>query len=341
MKTPIVGYQGKQLTLDFNLDRPQLSICPKCSSDIIRLAEGCHICGWSENQSRSVESSLSIPCTVKQPKQLERQNWDERLILYISDSNAIATVYKLLVYPDFSGVGHIDQCSSKIIPPSKIRREKGEGSGHIYYRTVTRNGKEYQQAYYQWRENGQQRTKYIPKKLLDKVQEAESRKLSVSDILVLLGCIEKCSSKSSDTLDKCSSKNIHPSKKRCDPALCGAVSFRAATDARAGRGLQEQALSTGKSKSTNRKVPSRRTPRQRREKGRGTAYIECKPITKNGKQYKQYWFHWQVWRDGETVIKKSRYIPKRLVSKVERMNNEKESVEKILKVLESKSKRRK
>ncbi len=292
MKTPIVGYQGKQLTLDFNLDRTQLSICPKCSSDIIRLADGCRICGWSENQSRSVESSLSIPCTVKQPKQLERQNWDERLILYISDSNAIATVYKLLVYPDFSGVGHIDQCSSKIIPPSKIRREKGEGSGHIYYRTVTRNGKEYQQAYYQWRENGQQRTKYIPKKLLDKVQEAESRKLSVSDILVLLGCIEKCSSKSSDTLDKCSSKNIHPSKKR-------------------------------------------------REKGRGTAYIECKPITKNGKQYKQYWFHWQVWRDGETVIKKSRYIPKRLVSKVERMNNEKESVEKILKVLESKSKRRK
>ncbi len=47
MKTPIVGYQGKQLTLDFNLDRTQLSICPKCSSDIIRLADGCRICGWS------------------------------------------------------------------------------------------------------------------------------------------------------------------------------------------------------------------------------------------------------------------------------------------------------
>ena len=103
--------------------------------------------------------------------------------------------------------------------------------------------------------------------------------------MLLLGCIEKCSSKSSDTSSKkCSSKNIHPSKKR-------------------------------------------------REKGRGTAYIECKPITKNGKEYKQYWFHWQVWQDGETAIKKSRYIPKRLVPKVERMNNDKVSVREILEVL--------
>ena len=35
MKTPIVEiveYEGDQLEIDFDLDRPQLSICPKCSS---------------------------------------------------------------------------------------------------------------------------------------------------------------------------------------------------------------------------------------------------------------------------------------------------------------------
>ena len=72
---------------------------------------------------------------------------------------------------------------------------------------------------------------------------------------------------------------------------------------------------------------------KKRKHGYGGGYIECKSITRNGKQYKQYWFHWEVWRDGETVTKKSRYIPKRLVPKVERMNQEKVAVSQILEVL--------
>ena len=223
----IVEFEGDQLEIDFSeigfdLDRPQLSLCPKCDSEIIQLSNSCAVCGWSVNDP----------------------------------------------------------------PKRKTRRSKGEGSGHIQYRTVTRNGKHYYQAYYHWRDSeGKQRTKYIPVKLLDEVWEAEFRKQPVEDILVLLGCIEKCCSKSSDTNSKkCCSKNIHPSKKR-------------------------------------------------REKGRGTAYIECKPITKNGKQYKQYWFHWEVWQEGDCVVKKSRYIPKRLVPKAERMNQEKVSVSRILEIL--------
>ncbi len=39
-------------------------------------------------------------------------------------------------------------------------------------------------------------------------------------------------------------------------------------------------------------------------------------------------------------MKKSRYIPKKLVSKVERMNNEKAPVEKILRVLGNRVKRK-
>ena len=112
MKTPIVEYEGDQLEIDFSeigfdLDRPQLSLCPKCASDIHWLAEGCRICGWSENQSRAVESSLSIPCTVKQPNQPElkgviKQDLGARFIVDIPSENSTVTVPKLFVYPDLS-----------------------------------------------------------------------------------------------------------------------------------------------------------------------------------------------------------------------------------------------
>ncbi len=130
MKTPIVEYEGDQLEInfseiDFDLDRPQLSLCPKCASDIIRLADGCGICGWSENQfindDRSVEPSISIPCTVKQPNQPElkgviKQDLGSRFIVYIPDSDSTVTVSKLFVYPDLS---QLDKCTRKNIPASK------------------------------------------------------------------------------------------------------------------------------------------------------------------------------------------------------------------------------
>ena len=75
------------------------------------------------------------------------------------------------------------------------------------------------------------------------------------------------------------------------------------------------------------------TSKKRRDQGKGTGWIQCKPITRNGKQYKQYWYNYEEWSEGDRIIKKSRYIPKRLVPKVERMNEEKVSVRKILEVL--------
>ncbi|MGK7897394.1 MAG: hypothetical protein AB4372_28185 [Xenococcus sp. (in: cyanobacteria)] len=315
----LILLQGDQLSIDFSEigfdpDTPQYSICPKCSAQIIKLSSGCGVCGWSQDEKLLVYISagtqgdkLSIPCEIKEP---HKEPVDGLIICArgsefdVQIDDRIIRVAKIYVFPKLVVPEKRSNLSPSKGPPSKTRRKKGEGSGAIFYRTITKNGKEYQEAYYKWRSGGKQRSKYIPNKLLDKVKQAESRKLPIEDILVLLGCIEKCSRKKSDTFivstddkvietsEKCSRKNIHPSKKR-------------------------------------------------REKGRGTAYIECKPITKNGKQYKQYWFHWQVWRDGETVIKKSRYIPKKQVSKVMRMNNEKVPVEKILKVLEKKSKRKK
>ncbi len=130
----IIESKGDQVYIDLNsvLDRPQFSICPKCDAQIIQLSEGCSACGWSENQpkneERSVESSISIPCTVKQPNQPVRSgvikqvegaprsgSLRDRFLVYIPDSDSTVTVSKLFVYPDFS---KLDKSPRKKTPPS-------------------------------------------------------------------------------------------------------------------------------------------------------------------------------------------------------------------------------
>ena len=253
----IIEYEGDQLEIDLNLDRPQFSICPKCSAQVIQLSEGCTACGWLENQ----------------PK-----------------------------------------------PIIKTRRQPGEGSGHIYYRTVNRNGKDYQQAYYQWRDNGKQKTKYIPNKLLDEVKQAESRKLPIKDILVLLLGTGKCSSKKSEA--RCSSKKIPSSNNSQDKCSSKII----------------PSSNNSQDKCSSKIIPS---SKKRRDKGKGSGWIRCKPIKLKGKEYKQYWYYYETWSEGDRMIQSSKYIPKKMESKIIRMNNEKAPVEKILKVLEKKSKRRK
>ena len=177
------------------------------------------------------------------------------------------------------------------IPPSKTRRKKGEGTGYIYSRTITRKGKQYPEFYYRYRdESGKLRSKYIPQRLLDRVREAESLKLPVTNVLHLLGG------------DEISGGEQHDISR------------------------EEQVI-----------PPSTR----RRKQGYGGGYIECKPITRSGKQYKQYWYHYEEWQGGGCIVKKSKYIPKRLVEKVERMNREKVAVKEILEVLKNRNKRKK
>jgi hypothetical protein len=77
-------------------------------------------------------------------------------------------------------------------------------------------------------------------------------------------------------------------------------------------------------------------PSKKRKKGYGTGYIECKPIKRSGKEYKQYWYHYEEWREGDRLSKKSKYIPKTMLNRIEQMNNEKAPVEEILKVLRKK-----
>jgi hypothetical protein len=276
-----------------------------------------------KQRSPSVESSICIPCLIKQPKQPEvkgviKEDLGDRFVVEVDGEEIF--ISKLFVYPDFSKtVGQIEKSSSKTIPPSKNcsskkRRQNGFGSGHIYYRTVTRNSKNYQQAYYQWRENGQQRTKYIPKKLLTRVEEAESLKLPVSDILVLLGGKDKCSSKKSDTFNN----NAMPS-----------ASFAIAE-------VSEAEVINVTNECSSKVVP---LSKSRRSKGKGTGWIECKPIKRGGKEYQQYWYHYEEWREGDRIIKKSRYIPKRLLARLEKLEVEKAPVREILEVLISKGTR--
>ena len=68
-------------------------------------------------------------------------------------------------------------------------------------------------------------------------------------------------------------------------------------------------------------------------------YIECKLVKRSGKDYKEYWYHWEIWRSGDRLTKKSKYIPQNQRSQIEKMNDEKVPVRKILEVLQSKSKK--
>jgi hypothetical protein len=57
------------------------------------------------------------------------------------------------------------------------------------------------------------------------------------------------------------------------------------------------------------------------------------PIKRSGKEYKQYWYHYEEWKEGDRLSKKSKYIPKTMLNRIEQMNNDKAPVEEILKVL--------
>ena len=77
---------------------------------------------------------------------------------------------------------------------STKKRSRGEGTGRIQWRTITKkNGKQYQQAWYDWqlKRGGKTISKstYISKRLLPKIQQLESEKAPVKEILKLLGVV--------------------------------------------------------------------------------------------------------------------------------------------------------
>ncbi|MBE9216722.1 ASCH domain-containing protein [Plectonema cf. radiosum LEGE 06105] len=72
---------------------------------------------------------------------------------------------------------------------------------------------------------------------------------------------------------------------------------------------------------------------KRRSRGAGAGRIQTRTITKkNGKQYQQAWYDWQI-SNSEKTISKSTYIPKRLLPQVQQLEAEKAPVRGILQLL--------
>ena len=145
--------------------------------------------------------------------------------------------------------------------------------------------------------------------MLSKVEEAESAKKPIADILILLG---------GDGINRGEQSSSYQN----DPLQTSQTPEKSDELIYLSRGEQST-------------PPSNKKRRQ----GEGTGYIECKPIKRSGKEYKQYWYHYEEWQEGDRTLKKSRYIPKRLVARVEKMEDEKVSVREILEILISKGKR--
>ncbi|WDD36830.1 hypothetical protein PQG02_33830 (plasmid) [Nostoc sp. UHCC 0926] len=179
--------------------------------------------------------------------------------------------------------------------PSKKRRNWGEGNGIIHWRTINRGGKDYPQAYYHWQEKGRKKTKYIPKQILGDIQEAEFKKRPIREILTLLGVVPS------------------PSKN----TLLGNIENNPSNDV-------EQSEIT----------PSKNSPsKTRRHKGLGSGSIQWKTITLHGKDYPQAWYHYEFWKDGDRLVKKCKYIPKRLLGRIEKLEADKAPVKEILSIL--------
>ena len=179
--------------------------------------------------------------------------------------------------------------------PSKTRRCKGEGNGSIHWRTINRNGKDYPQAYFHWKDKGLKRTKYIPKHLLERVIEAEEQKRPVVEILQILGVV--------------------PSSEQ-DELLVGTKNSPSTDEERS-------PLPTSKS----------RPSKTRRDKGLGSGSIQWKTITIRGKDYPQPWYHYEFWQGGSRLVKKSKYIPKRLLAKIQELDAQKVPIVRILELL--------
>ena len=96
-------------------------------------------------------------------------------------------------------------------------------------------------------------------------------------------------------------------------------------------------LLNGSDKSPSKYLSPSKSQRQR---GQGSGTVHYRRIKKKGKEYQQAYYHYEIWSQGDRLIKSSEYIPKKMEAKIIRMNNQKVPVEKILKVLQNRSKRK-
>ena len=103
--------------------------------------------------------------------------------------------YGVVYFPISAFVSEGNSIEDVVLPVNQTsstkRRSRGEGTGRIHWRTMTKkNGKQYQQAWYDWQlTKGKTifKSTYIPKRLLSQVQQLEDYKKPVREILKVLG----------------------------------------------------------------------------------------------------------------------------------------------------------
>lgn len=81
---------------------------------------------------------------------------------------------------------------SNITPSNKSRRHKGEGSGYLFSKDVTRRGKVYEQWWFQYEETTSEgkrkkRTAYVNKTQIDMIRSLNLNRVPVEQILESLG----------------------------------------------------------------------------------------------------------------------------------------------------------
>ena len=177
----------------------EFSTCPSCKAQTIKLTEGCGICGWlgcdfllGDKSAKTEIPVTDIPCLIKQPhkKPFEGLIVGDRGDKFdVKVDDRIVALPKLYVFPNFPSK---KKCQTDDeISPSKTRRKKGTGSGSIYWRTIKKNGKDYQQTYYHYEiwDKGNRLVKsceYIPKRMRSQIEKMNDEKVPVEEILKVL-----------------------------------------------------------------------------------------------------------------------------------------------------------
>ncbi|BDA76374.1 hypothetical protein CAL7716_105400 (plasmid) [Calothrix sp. PCC 7716] len=173
------------------------------------VSQNCHserseesiISRYSQDVPKFLGDKLDInisPRKIEAPQNCHSERSEESIISqdlrdvpkFLGDKLDINISPRKIEVPEFLG----DNSDTTNISPRKRRRHKGDGSGSIHWRTVTKKGKDYHEAYYHYEfwsdgEREVKSTRYIPKRLLSQVQSLDLEKAPVREILEVLGVL--------------------------------------------------------------------------------------------------------------------------------------------------------
>lgn len=164
-------------------------ICPGCASPLLRLEDGCGICGYS---------SRTFPCIVKQPKQSEieayivgdrvdsrRDRFANRFLVGHPDWSQNRYFPKLYVYPHSPRTNeHIQELQERIAYLKSLGLQKGHLEKYAVEKHSKKGTKRYFYYHLVWWDEAKKREvkRHISNKQLPEVQAAIARRLEVEKL---------------------------------------------------------------------------------------------------------------------------------------------------------------